>query len=82
MQPLLVFFVTSTGVRDYLLVTGEFADHTRELHRVDRDTISLPEAVIEGYDNDLGVSAEPLVDAFWQSGEFPGRPPTTPYRRG
>lgn len=81
-QPPLVLFVTLSGVRDYLLATGEFADHMRELHRVDRDTISLPEAVIEGYDDDLAVTVEPLVDAFWQSGGFPGRPPTTPYRRG
>lgn len=74
-KPPIAILVALLGVRDRLVLTGDRSDYLRELHRIDRDTVLLPEALVEEYAVDYGDVVAPLIEAFWQSGGLPGTPP-------
>ena len=68
--PPLVLMITLQGVRDARL--GVSVDSLDGMPKIDRDTLELPECVIEQYgtDADYQRAVRPAFDALWNTGGF------------
>jgi hypothetical protein len=68
--------LTLTGVGGYRIQTADQrAEALRdEVHRFDRNLIPLPEALFDGWEDDVPSTLRPTFDAFWQAGGFHGSP--------
>ncbi len=42
-----------------------------ERHVIDRDLLCLPDVLIESYDIDVLQTLRPVLDALWQSADYP-----------
>ena len=42
--------------------------HRGDLPRIDRNTVALPDVLVDAWDADVPTALRPVFDAFWQSG--------------
>ena len=64
----LVVMLTLFGVKDYAIATGSAWHNFRPAHAIDRDTLLLPDVLLEDYMTPADVALRPIFDALWQSG--------------
>jgi Putative DNA-binding domain len=66
-----VVLVTLTGVRGLRLATEnpaeQYADLRADAPRIDRDTLLLPDVLLDDWESDVATLLRPVCDAFWQS---------------
>ncbi len=63
----IVLMVTLVGVKDYYILGPEYDDQ----ERFDRDTLFLPDILVETFGIDVGKILRPLFDAMWQASGWP-----------
>jgi len=68
-----VVLVTLIRVMGMWIVTGDRHDN-REPPRIDRDTIVLPDVMVQSWDDEIPRLLRPLFDGFWQAGGRAGSP--------
>jgi hypothetical protein len=69
-MPVLVM-LTLLGVAGYALDTSKDSfDHTGD-HLIDRDSLVLPEILVENADQDSAEILRPAFDAIWNAAGFP-----------
>jgi hypothetical protein len=68
-----VLMVSLTGVRGYKLAVHHRLDiwHEQAVNRIDRDTLLLPEVIVEDYAINPGIILRPIFDAVWNSAGWP-----------
>ena len=67
----LVIMITAIGLKGYGLATGSTWQNFRPTDTIDRDTLLLPDVLLEDYSTPADVVLKPIFDAFWQSAGFP-----------
>ena len=70
-QPPVWCFMTITGVKGTKISTG---DRIREVPKIDRDVLHIPECVIEDLSADPVSILKPLFDIVWNASGLPGCP--------
>lgn len=68
----LVVTMTLFGVKEYGIATGSAWHSFRPTHAIDRDTLLLPDVLIEDYNTPADVALKPIFDALWQAGGMNG----------
>jgi Putative DNA-binding domain len=71
LQPPLFVMLSLVGVSGYKMHTGIFSDGNDP---IDRDTLFLPDIVVESYDVPAGRLLRPAFDALWQASGFERSP--------
>ncbi|MFQ5853848.1 MAG: helix-turn-helix domain-containing protein, partial [Candidatus Binatia bacterium] len=71
LQPPLFVMLSLVGVMGYKMYSGTFSD---ENHPVDRDTLFLPDIIVESYGTPATTLFRPAFDALWQAGGFERSP--------
>lgn len=67
-NPPSVILASFTGVRGYKLAVSQRLDAWHQQnHRIDRDTLILPEVIVEGYGESPATILKPILDAIWNS---------------
>ena len=66
----LIVMVTTTGLKGFGMATGSAWDNFQPAHTIDRDTLLLPDVLLEDYSAPVDVVLKPIFDAFWQSAGF------------
>lgn len=72
LQPPLFVMLSLVGVMGYKMYTGPFSDDNDP---IDRDTLFLPDIIVESYDTPAATIFRPAFDALWQAAGF-GRSPS------
>lgn len=70
----IVVMVTFTGVKDYFLLPNmnNVYEHDPSFYKFDRDTLLLPDVLVESYDSEVAQVLRPVFDAVWQSAGWDG----------
>ncbi len=68
MEPPVFIMLSLVGVKGY----GIFSEWTQyeDTYRFDRDTLLLPDTVMESYDNPADKLLQPALDAMWQAAGY------------
>jgi hypothetical protein len=67
-EPPIVVFVSLLGVENLAIVTGDpMADAGGIWRRIDRETLLLPEVLLESEDVDVIREMRPIADSLWQA---------------
>jgi hypothetical protein len=67
-EPPIVVFVSLLGVENFAIITGDvMADASGIWRRIDRNTVLLPEVLLESEDANTTSAMRPIADALWQS---------------
>jgi hypothetical protein len=61
-----VLMVSLIGVRGYKLGVSQMLNH-EHVNKIDRDTLLLPEIIIEDFGIDPATTLRPILDALWNS---------------
>lgn len=64
----LIVMVTLNGLKGFSLATG--SPWHESLYQIDRDTLLLPDVLLEDYSTPAHKLLRPVLDAFWQSAGF------------
>ncbi len=73
--PPIFVLVSMIGVQNYAMtVQHNPLRSSRDWNRIDRDTLLLPDVVVEDFNEKAEVILRPVFDAVWQSAGFPGSP--------
>lgn len=67
----LVVIITAIGLKGYGMATNSAWINMRPTHTIDRNTLLLPDVLLEDYNTLADVLLKPLFDALWQSAGFP-----------
>jgi hypothetical protein len=67
----LIVMVTFFGLKGFGMATSSASLNFRPIHTIDRDTLLLPDVLLEDYNTPADVVLKPIFDAFWQSAGFP-----------
>jgi len=68
----LIITLTLTGVKGYGIASGSVYQNFRPTHTIDRDTLLLPDVLLEDYTTSADVVLKPIFDALWQAGGMNG----------
>ena len=68
----LIITLTVIGVKGYAIATGSTWSNFRPTHTIDRDTLLLPDVLLEDYTTPADVALKPVFDALWQAGGMNG----------
>jgi len=70
-QPPIFIMLSIIGIKDYKIYAGEryFNEHSIS---IDRDTLILPETVIDSYEVDITEALHNSFDALWQASGWEG----------
>jgi hypothetical protein len=71
-DPPFIVMLSLLGVKDYILAAPQAGFD--EAYPIDRETLLLPDVLIEEQSVDIGSSLRPIFDAFWQAGGYSGSP--------
>jgi hypothetical protein len=71
LQPPLFVMLSLVGIRGYKMSTGVFRD---DGDSIDRDTLFLPDIIVEGYDVPAAKILRPAFDTLWQASGFERSP--------
>jgi hypothetical protein len=64
--------VSFTGVQGYKLAVNQRLDRWHDhAHLIDRETLLLPEIIVEDYSTDPATLLHPIFDAVWNSAGWP-----------
>ncbi|MEK7280999.1 MAG: ATP-binding protein, partial [Chloroflexota bacterium] len=69
-DPPLVLMLTLLGVHGYKMAVNPSRTF-REAYPIDRDSLIIPERVIEDFDADVGEVLKPCFDAIWNAAGWP-----------
>lgn len=67
----LVVMVTIQGLHGYAMATNSPWHNFNPTNLIDRDTLLLPDVLLEDYGTPPDRLLKPILDAFWQSAGFP-----------
>ncbi|MEM2126610.1 MAG: ATP-binding protein [Candidatus Bathyarchaeia archaeon] len=70
-EPPILLFLTLTGVKGYSMPVTPRSYWYTEVQPIDRDTLSVPEVVIEGYDVVAKDVLRPCFDCIWNACGLP-----------
>jgi hypothetical protein len=70
--PPVIIMVTALGVKGFAMATSSQRHNMNPKHKIDRDTLVLPDVLLESYDTPTDVVLKPIFDALWQASGFPG----------
>jgi len=68
MEPPVFIMLSLVGVKGYCLLSGW--THYQDNYRFDRDTLLLPDTVMERYDDPMDKLLQPAFDAMWQAAGY------------
>jgi hypothetical protein len=71
-EPPLFIFLTLLGVKGYSMGVDKSKYRVREVHTIDRDILSLPEVIIDNYDENAEKILKPCFDSIWNACGFAG----------
>ena len=75
--PLPVFIsISLVGILEYRIIISSLYYQLKrdEIEPIDRDTLFLPDIVIDNYPADLPAALRPIFDALWNASGYPGSP--------
>jgi hypothetical protein len=67
----IILFITVFGLKGYGMATSEFRQDIYPFDKIDRDTLPLPDVLLEDFSTPPDVVLKPIFDAFWQAAGFP-----------
>jgi hypothetical protein len=70
-DPPLFIMLTLAGVKGYTMAVDRFPFLMESSHPIDRDTLQVPEVMIERFDIDPAEVMRPAFDAVWNATGFP-----------
>lgn len=70
-RPPILIMLSLLGVSGYAVASPSFSRHRNDLVPIDRDSVIIPERVIETFNPDYAMVMRPVFDAVWNAGGWP-----------
>lgn len=69
-EPPIIVMLSMIGVKGFRMATGQTYSPRQRVPVIDRDTLLLPEVVLQDYVEEPATVLRPIFDAVWQSAGF------------
>ena len=70
-EPPFIIMLSFLGVKDYAVVRDNYFGSQPTGDTIDRDSLLVPEVVVENFESDLKEIMRPIFDAIWNAAGWP-----------